>query len=640
MATRQKTVVFAFPMQTSDITDASVTNLTQITVYLPESSPTFVSAFVEVGFQDGVTATGGTITEHRCGLRLGAAGYTTVTETDDLTNSGENMGGVIGPFDFTSHFTTNWTGTSMTCDCQLYFDRSTGTTLVQRNCTAILHVTYTYDDTEATQIKTVRIPMDSPTAGISTTANATFDTLPQLTSGGILPEASPTIRDWFIVIEGNEVTTAATDFTLTANIDSGTSSAFGTQEAALASDRFCRWVYKPSGGTPDPTTSHTFQLWSSLATRCNHITATLYVTYEFTLSGTTRTLNSIIFPMEIDSPMGQNNVAGDASRFERKFSISDPGTITMRQSAARLNWNAVATAGTVRVRVGGQSYRAYTTAGGVVCGMFSLQQRFDSGGAEGSGITLARGKNTFVLDAYSSQATNEATNLGGYFILNYESDIAVEGIGANAHTTMIVCLPWNALLTDLEKISSWSFPIPETDYRLMSVGFYFLQWTAASTAAIMFNAELTTGEGKEAGYESIYADAFTCDAERSCSIVWMRGRDVFKRAPTDPDTERMDIETNRQYRLYTTTTCSNGIVATATYHAISYTSTLTVTDSAGGTVNIDIFDASTHELVLRTSRVGNGTVDVTWSNDAIDVYAVAYESDTLLARSANFNFGD
>lgn len=121
MATREKTVCYAFPMSATQSTDAVAYDLSQITIYIPEASPTFTSVFAEIGFQDAITATGGTITEYRASLRLGANAYTTVTETDDLANSGENMAGVYGPVDFTSHFSTNWTSTSMTCDGQLYF---------------------------------------------------------------------------------------------------------------------------------------------------------------------------------------------------------------------------------------------------------------------------------------------------------------------------------------------------------------------------------------------------------------------------------------------------------------------------------------------------------------------------------------
>ena len=106
MATRLKTVEYWVPATTSTITDATVTNLTQITIYLPETgTKTFRKVKMTTYFSDVITATGGTITEYRTALRLGAAGYTTVTNTNDITNSGENIFGCVTA-DFTSHFTT------------------------------------------------------------------------------------------------------------------------------------------------------------------------------------------------------------------------------------------------------------------------------------------------------------------------------------------------------------------------------------------------------------------------------------------------------------------------------------------------------------------------------------------------------
>lgn len=633
MATREKTVCFAFPMTTALVADAVVTNLTQITLYVPEASPTFTSVAVEVGFQDVVTATGGTITEHRVGLRLGAAAYTTVTETDDITNSGENIAGVIGPFDFTSHFTTNWTGTSMTCDLQVYFDQNTGTTLGMNNVTAMIYVTYSYDDAAATQIKTVMLPMES-LVGTLPTAAANFGTsqIPQLTSGGILPEAGVTIRDWFIVIEGNESTAAATDFTISANIDGGATTNFMVQETALISDRFCRWIYRPA--VPDTTLSHNLQLWASTA-RCNHVTATLYVTYEFTLSGTTRVLNSIQLPMEMASPLGLTTTA-EATRFQRNVFTVEPGTITLRQSAFRLNYNTPASVTSLRLRAGGQAYRNYTPAAGVVCGMFSVQQRIDSGSEQGAGITLARGENTITIDGYATNATVEATNLNGYIVLNYESDLSTAGIGAHAHTVRKVLLSWNMALSDLNRINNFAFAIPESSYWLMGAGFCFIQWVNSAGMAVTFDTEALSGEGKGAGYHDIYAGAYVSDGELNCSMIWMRGRDVFKRYPADTDTDRLDIETARDYRLYTTTTCGNGMWAVATYHSMQWliAGSVSGNDVALPTDLAVVRDATKEVMFLGSLAAGDTGFGFAAYDNTEAYYVDAYQDGTHVGRSA------
>lgn len=635
MATREKTVCFAFPMTTALVADAVVTNLTQITLHIPEASPTFTSVFVEVGFQDCITAAGGTIGEHRVGMQLGTSGYLTITETDDITNSGENIAGVIGPWDFTTLFNTSWSGTSMTCDLQVYFDQTTGTTQGMRNVTALVWVTYTYNDTAATQIKTVMIPLESLVGTLPTTAtNFGANQIPQLTgAGGLLPEAGITIRDYFFVIEGNENNNnTTTDFTLSVNIDGGTATNFQVQEAGLASDRFCRWTYAPS--VPSTTTSHNLQLWSSVTNKCNHVTVTLYVTYEFTLAGTSRVLNSIMLPIEISSPLGLQTTA-EASRFKRSISIQEPGTISLKQSGFRMNYNTNGSVTSHRWAAGSQTYRNYTPLANVVTGMFSVQQRIDSGGAQGAGITLARGMNDFVLDGYTTNATTEMTNVNGTLVLNYESDVSSTGIGAHNHTVRKVLLQWDALLSDLNRINNWSFVIPESSYWIVSAGFVFTQWVSTASMAVTFDVECLAGEGKGAGYYDIYADAYVADAEISCSMIWMRSRDTFKRFPADNDPDRLDIETARDYRLYTTTTCGNGIISVLTWHGMTWTVAGTLTgNDAAKTTEVRLVHRNTGEVRQKQTLAAGTTAFSFTVNDNTDDYCVdAYQDATHTGRS-------
>jgi hypothetical protein len=639
MATRSKTVVYAFPTLTTATTDAVVTNLAQITIYIPETVISFQSVFVEVGFQDIITVTGGTITEHRCGLRLGAAGYTTITETDDIANTGENMGGILGPFDFTSHFTTNWTGTSMTCDVQVYFDQTTGTTLGMRNVTAIVYCTYTYDDddtTNPTQIKTVRIPLESLVGALTTTTNSQIGSnqIPILTGGsGILPEASITIRDYAFIIEANTSNNnTVTDFTVSCNIDSGASFSFGATEAALGSDYFTRLIYKPT--VPTTTSAHAFQMWSSVANKMNMSTITLFVTYEFDASSTTRVLNSILFPIELASPLGYTTSA-EASRYYREFNIEDPGTITLRQSSFRIHFNTTAAISGLNFRAGAQAFRTYTHIANACCGMFLMQQRIDSGSAQGAGISIARGLNTINIDAFTTDTVDQATNVSGLIILNYESDIGSGGIGQNSHSILQVLYPWNALLADYVRINSYSIAIPETSYRLQSVGFCMIQWIAAAANAVTLDVEILSGENKNAGYLDIYTDAYQSDAERSCSVIWMSGRDVFKRFPTDPDNSRLDIETARDYRSYNSASCGIGILSLITYHSFTFTisGTLSGFTGDGSGISVDIFKASTREWIGTTTTAIGGTYSFDWYDNVDDVYTVARQSSILLGRS-------
>jgi hypothetical protein len=522
---------------------------------------------------------------------------------------------------------------------RVYFDQSTGTTLGMTNVTGIITVTYTYDDdpaTNATQIKTVWIPFDSPVGALPTIAGTYSDQIPQLTAaGGLLAENSPTIRDFYFVIEGNTaVNNTTTDFAISLAVDGTIVYTSGNIENALGSDTFHRHLARPSI-LPDTTTSLPMELWVSTGavTRFNHVTVTLVVTYEFNAASTTRMLNSIYIPIEISSPMGQNTTA-EASRFNRRISVQETN-VTLRQSAFRINFNVPASVSGLNLRAGAQSYRTYTHIGGVVCGMYSVQQRIDSGSAQGAGFTLARGFNEINIDMYTTDTTDDVSNINGYILLNYTSDVPSGGIGAANHTVMLKLLDWNAALSDINRINNYAVAIPESNYWLTGAGFVFIQWVATGSMAVTFDTECKAGEGKEAGYVDIYSDAYVSDAERACSIIWMRGRDAFKRYPQDPDTDRLDIETARDYRLYTTTTTGNGMYAILTYHSITYTVSGNVNDSNGGTVDLFLHRANTHELIGETSRTGNGSYSFTWYDNTEEVYVTAYEDDNYKDRSGS-----
>lgn len=631
MATRAKTIQFATDTYTSVMTDATVTNLAQFTVYIPETVTAFRSVTVDVNFMDVITATGGTIDTHTVGLQLGAAGYSTITETDNITHSGENISGVVGPFDFTSYFTTNWTGTSMTCDIQTMFDQNTGTTLGMNNVNAVITITYEYDDdptTNATQIKTVWIPMESLVGTLPTVANTNHSVIPALDS--FLPEAGVTIRNYSFLIEGNvAINNNATDWTPTVNIDSGTSYAFGTIKGALITDRYTRLTWNPT--VPSTASTHNFQMWSSITNRFNHVTVTMLITYEFTPASSTTILNSLILPVEFASPIGVTTSA-EASRFTRDIFVEEPATISLMQSAYRINFNVAAAISGLNTRAGSQAYRTYTHTANVVAGMYSLQQRIDSGGAQGAGMTLARGRNTLVIDMYSTDTADQVTNVNGCIILNYHSSKASSGlVGQHAHTVMYKLLDWNAALSDRNRVSAFSINIPEANYWIVGAGFIFYQWVATASMAVTFDVECLSGEGKGGGYYDIYADAYQSDAERACSVVFMRGRDVFLRFPDDPDPDRLDIETARDYRLFTTTTTSNGMLALLTYHSFTYTVSDSITGFSG-TTNIDLHRTINDEKVGTTSRVGDGSFSFTWYDNTEELYVQANDG-TNVGRS-------
>src|SRR3990167_4061718 len=491
MALRTKTTWWATRLVGS-MSDAVLTALPTITVYSENSSRTFRSVMAWLNFEGESTATGNTIGEHRLAVSVNGAGATTITELDDITHSAENVGGRVGPFDFTSHFTTNYPAAdSTTVAFSAYIDTTTGTGLLTRNVSVIFCITYEYDDGAATQYNTAIIPMESLVAAMGT-AEAEIGTnqIPQLTGAGGLLEnvAGVTVRQQFVVVEGNaEEAGGVTDFTMNTRIDTGTTITHSISERALGSDGYQTFIHIES---PLASAAHAWKAWTTGSGAMNHAAHTLYVTYQWTVSGTTEFLNSIQLTFEIPSPLG-GTVAGDASRLALPVRIEEPTTITLKQSGYRIRFvqGAAAMAG-LNTRAGSQAFRAYTPAASVLCGGQCMQQRVDSGSAQGAGLTLARGKNTLTIDAYRTDTADFGWNLSGLALTNYKRGIASGGVGAHNHTTVWKIFDWDALLSSLREATAVAPNIPETNYWVTGIGFEMIHWDAASANGIVFSAEV------------------------------------------------------------------------------------------------------------------------------------------------------
>ena len=642
MTTRVKTLWYAAEKSDATVADATLTALPTITVYSENSSRVFRSVMVWIGYSDMSTVTGATIGEHRVACSVNGAGATTITELDDITASGENMSGLLGPFDFTSHFTTNYPAAdSSTVVISVYFDVTTGTGLTTNNITALIAMTYEFDDGATTQYATAIIPMESLIGAMGTTeAEIGTNQIPQLTGAGGLLEnvASVVVRQQFFVVEGNDESLAnATDYVLNTRIDTGTTKTHQSTEKALASDSYRRFIHIES---PTTSAAHAWKAWTTGAGRLNHATHTMYVTYEFAVSVTTEWLNSVMIPFEITSPMG-GTAAGDRSRFQRKFFIEEPATVTLKQSAVRLNFVAgIGNLGGLNVAVGSQATRAYTNNVSMVCGGSALQQRIDSGGAQGAGVSIARGENTITVDCYRTDATDLGWNTSGVIILNYKSGVSGSGIWAHAHTTWWAVMGWDALLNSLRESAAFAPNIPEMSYWVDSIGYYMLHWDVAGANGIQWEAEILSGEGKADGWRDLYADVIVKDAERACQVIWCRARDEFQRHPNDPDTDRLVVESERKYRYANAATCAKGVSMVLTHHAITFSKTTTVSGSNDGTVNLSLCRSDNEEVMVETSRAGNGTVAWTWYDDALDMFIEAYEADGYSGRSDDFKFSD
>jgi hypothetical protein len=627
MATRLKTVQFSFPVLAS-LVNNTLTNFTQITVYLPETgTKTFRKVIAKLSCDDIITVTGGTIATRTLGLRLGAAAYTTISNANALTNSGENLS-LQYTADFTSHFTTNWTGASMTCDVQTLVNQTTGTTLGMVNACLTLDITYEYDDTSTTQIKTVWIPLNAPVTTLATAKpGAANDTIPLLDT--YLPEASKTYRDMYITVQGNEGRNAATtDHTLSMQIDTLTAQVSGNYEGALATDRWFRYIWNINSLGMTTSATHGFYLWSSV-TRVYHPQVWLTVTYEFNASTTTSVMQSLMLPMEIESPMG-GTTSSDYQRASHELWIEEPATVTLQRLAAFVFWDQSGNIGGLNTRIGTGSFVAYTDVASVLAGGNGCMIRNDTG------ATIARGRNKLSLDIYRTDTTDLGENVSAFWIINYTSGKHSSGVGAH-NKTVFWNLSTNGTNTanEINTIAATAPVIPESNYFLNAAGtrYEYISEGTGAPAGVSVLVERLAAEGG-VRWEPAYLDIGETDPEVGLRSCYSQITTQFQRWAADAATERMNIQTARRWRTVLANNCTayDTLDLIMTYHTITFT----VADSISGftgTVYLDLCRTLTDEMVLAQTRSGDGSFSMTWYDNTEYMFISASDASNTVGRS-------
>lgn len=619
MTTRIKTVEYAFPALGS-LTNNTLTTVGSIPVYIPESSVTFVSVVVEVTLNDTVTATGGTFTKRLIGLQLNASGYTNVDNTSTLTNSGENIW-LYHSSSFLTLFQNSWTGTEMMCYARVHINQSTGTAPGGANVCVKLIITYQYSDASTTQLKTVRIPFDSTLSGLYIT-NTTYDSLPALT--GLLPEANVSLKNCFLQIEGNTQTNAGTtSFTLGGAIGSATFTGANIVNT-LASDMFYRYIWSISTGNAmpfDTGSAQDFKLNCSVASKMNHPAATFHATYTFTPSGTSRVINSLLLPMEIDSPMGGTSVT-DAQNSSRVLWIQEPGTIVTKPSAFYLCWDQITPIAGLSLKISGQDYWTYTDTAAVVCGCDSLQRTCDEV------LNLGRGRNILSASVYRTDTTDFGMGLGGYWIVNYESDLHPSGIGV--HNTSVkypIITIGNTTAATYGITANVSPPTPSGDYFLTAIGVVSTCISSTSSPqGLTIQCERLSDEGGPK-WEQAYSDINTSDGEVGFRYTFAQTRDIFARYPNDYN--RLNLFTARRWRYITAAAALQNwhIDTWYTVHQINYQLTGTVSGFTGdgSNISLEVYRSTDKEYLISATTTVSGMFSIPWYDNTESVFITATE---------------
>lgn len=638
-------------------------------IFIPEHSAsmpvTFSSVYTETYFRDITTATGNNVNRQHVALTISGT-RTVVSESNSLANSGENLGGIFGPCNFTNAFTSSIgpnTSSRFNVSCDVFYTQSGGTTVGMRGVSTLLGVTYIYDSAQPTQSKSIIIPLNSVSGALSTVVNHRFAEIPILRSGsegswsGYLVEASASIEDYFILIEGQTQTQpATTDYSASYRIDGAGGGFFETIEGALQSDIWIREIIKfATGSVPDLATTHSLNLWSGLATRFHNLTAKLYVTYTFIPSLSNQVCNSYKLALEFDSPVsgGALTSSGSAQIFYRNLQISDPSPITLKNSSAELYFFS-STSPSLSVRAISQSRNIfYTYPGTAPNGMYQVIHPLTSftsysfSASYNAFPTFSGGENPFFLEIYRTNA-NPVTNISGYLYLNYVSATSSLGIPCHPHTVEYVMRSMS-MATSNELTYQFQPTLAQLrgdeNWWLSSIGIdtnFWAQTTVnflANDVTIIASESLNpyyTNDGLARGYKRLYSNLYQAANELTFGRWVVRARSEFKRQPRDPDTDRLHPTGSRGWRTVTQATgIRYGNKLFATYHQLTGSLGGTISNSNGGTVLLKLFKATSNELIDSTSRTGDGTYTFVTYDPYENHFVTAYEDNTHKGRSKN-----
>jgi len=619
MATVNKTVSWAFATRITTLaTNTTLATATRhdwaaITIDMPELTRTIRSARFRVTCRD-VASSAFVFLGWRMGVKLGAVAFDDVDyATLNISFTGHET--LIVERDVTAYFITNFGGgASQTCQVGVAFSQVVASTV--NNLTAELQITYDYDNTAATHVKTVEIPIQGHYAALSTSdteigctggvSDAPVNQIPNLST--FCPEAGKTFKQVYLRVTAHDFSNGSTDTQLSLKLDSGgTYDVRALNKQAIGPGAQYRDIVDLTAAPYSITTNavHALIAKSNIATTTfQNLSAVLVVTYTFTVASTTRELHSCRAVVGNDrAALGITfgSLAADTNQYAVQLEVQEPGTITLLQSGVvvfdqnQLALNAL-------VNANGQGARAITIAGFPSFGVFTCPgtrvytRRCDH---DSSTWALARGTNRLALNVRASVTSAPGLDFSGFAIINYTADIPARGIGGGnrscayslvSHTTPTDFVSY---VTAAERIPSfpsspWMVSSAWCDLGIRTYGVFAAMYSLQS--------ERQTGEDIGDGW---YQDEFPVSGGNlgGAFANWSRRETMRPIAPwikrSSYGRTAMDVTVSRRWRLCIATGTSSSWTAAQwlTLHDISFTVAGTVTVGGatvadGGTVKI------------------------------------------------------
>jgi len=615
MATRLKTVEYVFHNLES-VADDTVTNFEQMTIHLPEDDKVCISVTLDFFVNDICSSVDGHVDKRNMTFQLGSNGYYAQDNEIVQAGSGESVTYYMSG-DYTNYFKKYWVGTNMECDASI------------------------------TQIKTIRLPLGTTDGPLDTSKPGAPNAVVPILDDW-LPEDSVDIKQMTVVIQGNDgtISGAQPDYALYMDIDPYDTKISNDREQGLGSCRFFRYFWNLNVGpdSPNPSVlfdtsiSHDFYIWTTVANKAGHLQAWIIITYEYDESTSNTILNSLLLPMTIDGPFG-NDSSDFAQEASVELNIQEPGTITKKESALFVHYGTTGIITGLNARVNSQSYTTFTDPGSTWAGGACFMIRCEDD------ITLARGNNTLTMNVYEQDTFDGGGDPSACWMINYTSSKYALGSGAHNHTVRKnFYMTGNVTMNEPGEMYGKSFILPEEYVFYNSIGFqthFFAGGDPGTTILIQRHAI----EGGHL-WEKFYSNPGQADAELGYRPIFANNTSIFKRFTGDKspgytiNNKRLDIRVVRNYRFWAAAAFASwkSIDCLITYHSLTSTISGTVTNYTGDgeSIVIDIFRTSNNEYILSTMTEVGGDYSVKYFNDAEKVFATTRQAGVYVGRSDDF----
>lgn len=614
----------------ADVVNNTSTQIGSASVFVPENSSTtpvrFTSVMLFVANQDVSTVTGATISNFQISCSLNGT-FSGSVDAGSLANSGENWSFVRAPYDFTNHFNSLF-GTANSASVLISYraNVSTGTGTDTRAVYCWMDITYEYSSSASGKGQTLYIPIAS-NSGSLPTVQTKFTTIPQVSgSGGLLQNYNALkMRRSYIELRGNSnVNNNATDIVLSYTFDSNASAnTLPSRENALATDTYNTYIIPYPAASA--SSAHTFELWSSVATRFQNIAMFLCTTFEYVSSSMTTIMNNIRIPIEFESPIDGTTTA-KSHRFHRVVKIPEPGPITPKFVGIDLTYNTNASATPLIRGFSQTNYTPYAMNANVVGGMFGFLHVVSAS----TEATFSQGENDIKVDLYRSAGS--MTNVSGLLHLIYESGIYVSGSEYHSKYISSYVRQFSQTTVSDEAVTDF-FNIPEPYHWLQAIGLNYNSLIQVANATYMIQARQNTNENFGDAWREIYNDQYSGDNELSYGNIQVAARDTFKRFPLDYDSSRMSVTSSRLFRTTSSTAFRYGYYWSVSYFTCNFSLNGTISNSNGGAVTLSLHRSDTGEKLQESSRTGNGAFSFIVYDPVLKYYVDAYESNSFKGRS-------